>query len=417
MGHGPSMPCVNPRRAPGSRHRVDVMIRLGALVLLLLLHGCGVTEGPLLTTRPAPPTPRPVPLLLAWGAPAPRTAADLTDVARVWSQGPAFDGVVLSPGVDAPWQSAPLDVAPALALEANLAQPPFLGLRGNLLSTRMGPGSVDDDDDTGFAQVTANFGALARAARRIGARGLMLDTQTYDRQLFSFAAVGRGRAFETVQASMRRRGEAVMRAMQAEHPDGLVVVTLGYADVFRSVCLDGVSLETERYGLLPAFLDGMRDALGPGRERQLVDGFLPSYATRDGRAFSTLRSAIVFDEAALRAGTGAAVSYRFPRQAGEADEFPWRTMEPLRCSEAVRSQLARTVGVGFGVMVDFKSEPFDAAPYSRNFHSPEGFTEVLSAARREADSIVWLFSAQVDWWSRSGRTPLPPAYRAAFTAP
>ncbi|MDX2015377.1 MAG: hypothetical protein SFW67_34615 [Myxococcaceae bacterium] len=385
--------------------------------LVVLLQACGVTEGPLLTTRPAPPTPRPAPLLLAWGAPAPRTVADLNEVAGVWSQGPAFDGLVLSPGVDSPWQAALLDVTPALALEARLGQPPYLGLAGHLLSTRMGPGSVDDEDDVGFSQVAANFGALARAARRIGARGVMLDTQTYDRQLFSFAAVGRGRAFDTVQASMRRRGEVVMRAMLAEHPDALVVVTLGYADVFRAACLDGLPLEAERYGLLPAFLDGMRDALAPGFERQLVDGFLPAYATRDGRAFSTLRSAIAFDEAGLRAGGGAPVSYRFPRQAGDADEFPWRTSEPWRCSDDVRAQLTRTVGVGFGVMVDFKSEPFDAAPFSRNFHSPAGFGDVLRAARREADSVVWVFSAQVDWWSRPGWAPLPPEYRAAFTAP
>jgi hypothetical protein len=356
-------------------------------------------------------------LLLAWGAPAPKTVSDLDDVARVWTRGPPFDGLVLSAGVDAPWQAAPLDISSALALESRLAQPPYAGLRGHLLATRMGPGTVTDEDEAGFLQVAANFGALAQAARRLGAAGVMLDTQTYDTQLFSFSAVGRGRAFDVVQASMRRRGEAVMRAMQAEHPEGLVVVTLGYAEVFRSVCLDGVALEADRYGLLPAFLDGLREGLGPERERQLVDGFLPSYATKDARGFSTLRAAIAFDEAALRTGDGAAVSYRFPRQSTEPDTFSWRTQEPFRCSEAVRAQVTRTLSVGFGVMVDFQSEPFDAAPFTRNFHSPQGFVEVVRAARREADTLVWLFSSQVDWWDRPGWTPLPPEYRAAFSGP
>jgi hypothetical protein len=382
--------------------------------LVAVLWGCGVTEGPLLTTRPAAPKRT---SLVAWGAPSPRAVSDLDAIAAVWASGPAFDGLVVMPGVDTPWQASRLDVAPALALEPRLKQPPFESLRGNLLSTRLAPGDVDDDDDAGFAQVVANFGALADAARRIGARGVMLDTQTYDRQRFSFPAVAKGRDFALVQQSMRRRGAEVMRAMLAANPDGVLVVTLGYAEVFRAVCLDGVPLEAERYGLLPAFLDGLRDALGPTRQRQLIDGFLPAYATKEASGFSTLRAAIAFDEAALRNAPESAVSYRFPLQAGAADEFPWRVRQPFRCDDAVKAQVARTMPVGFGLMVDFKSEPFAAAPFSQNFHSPAGFSSVVRAALENADDLVWVFSAQVDWWNRPGSTVLPPEYRVALDRP
>jgi hypothetical protein len=382
--------------------------------VLVVLAGCGVTQGPLLTTR-APPARRPA--LLAWGGLAPRTVGDLDAVAAVWAGGPAFDGLVLSPGVDSPWQATRLDVTPALALEARLRQPPFDTLTGNLLSTRLAPGDVDDDDDAGFAQVVANFAALADAARRVGARGVMLDTQTYERQRFSFPAVAKGRPFERVQSSMRRRGAEVMSAMLAAHPQGVVVVTLGYAEVFRAVCLEGVTLAAERYGLLPAFLDGMRDALGPERHRQLIDGFLPAYATRDAEGFATLRAAIAFDEAALGSGPDSAVSYRYPLQAGSPEAFPWLVRQPLRCDDAVKAQVARTMPVGFGVMIDFKSEPFVGPPFAQNFHSPAGFAAVVKAALSQADDVVWLFSAQVDWWSRPGATALPAEYREALAQP
>jgi hypothetical protein len=316
------------------------------------------------------------------------------------------------------WNTAAVNTDAVAGFATRLSAPPFDTVRHSFLPIRIDPVNVDDENDAAFSSVIANFERFARAAATMNAKGVLLDTQTYQVQVFSFPDVGRGRPFFGVQQSLKRRGAQVMQAMLSAFPNIVVVVTIGYAEVWRAACLDGVPLDRERYGLLPAFLDGMREALGEARSRQLVDGFLPSYATRSGSAFPLFRAAISFDESQLRA---AAVptppsSYQYPRMMGAPDLFPWVVRSDLTCTPAERAQLERQVPVGFGLMIDFGENPFNSTDFGSNFHSPATFSEVASAAARNADpdGLVWLFSAQVDWWSRPGNTRLPQAYRAGF---
>jgi hypothetical protein len=47
-------------------------------------------------------------------------------------------------------------------------------------------------------------------------------------------------------------------------------------------------------------------------------------------------------------------------------------------------------------------------------HRSEAFWR---AALENADDLVWVFSAQVDWWNRPGSTVLPSEYRVALDRP
>jgi hypothetical protein len=359
------------------------------------------------------------PRLVAFGATVPRTAADLDSIAAA-DAGLPIDGLVFSPGLENAWSATPLDASALEPLFARAAQPPFSEQKGHLLSARVQPGDVDVDDALGMAVVRDNFATLGRVARRLGARGVLLDTQTYSAQRFSYAATGQGRTFEVLALAVRAQGKALTQALLGEFPDAVVVVTIGYLDVWRAVCLDGTPLAQERYGLLPAFLDGVREALGPARQAQLVDGFLPSYSVAQPEAFPMFAAAMDFDAAALDTKSVSGVkSYRYPAAPGDADQFLWPSPPTLRCTDSERAALERPLRRGFAVMVDFGSGPgafsTSAPQFPGNFHTPQNFEAVLRAALGSAQDTVWLWSSEVDWWQRPQTgTALPAAYRDAL---
>jgi hypothetical protein len=396
------------KKHPGTGPRP--LLVLNALVLFA---ACGAVEGPLLTARRAGGAASSVKLMVH-GSGNPQTVGDLNDIASRWAEGPSLDGFVVGPRLTS-WTTTPLNLAPVRALAPRLREPPFDTLKANLLPVEFTLTTVRDENDAEFATVLENMAAAAQAARELGARGLFFDTQTYGTQVFSFPDAARGRQFEEAQASMEKRGKQVMNAMLSSFPELVVVLTIGYAEVWRSVCIDGNSLQTERYGLLPAFLDGMKSVLPAARQNQLVDGFLPSYSVRSGDAFTYLRSAIRFDEQALRAGNPATITtYRFPLDSAPDMLNTWSTPSPWRCDTAVRTQLERSLPVGFGLIVDLGTEPFDTVNFAKNFHSPETFSDVVQSALKAADDTVWIYSKAVDFWSRPGKTPLPPEYAAGL---
>jgi hypothetical protein len=383
-----------------------------ATYCLVLCCACTEIRGNLLSREEAPPKGD----VVAWGAFAPKSVADLDAIAPYFDAGPKLAGFVIEPaGQVSLWSETPATFDESAAMAARLREAPFQAMTRHYLLGIILPGRIPDDSD-GFAQVRANFRTIAAKAKAIGAKGVFLEVQTYAINVFSFPEIANGRPFSEVQQSLKRRGREVMNEMLAEFPDIEVVLGMGYAEVFRSVCMSGVPLEEDRYGLLPSFLDGLREALGSSRSAQLLDGFLASYAVKEAASFEYLAKARQFDAATLAAGPSVETkSFRFTPVKGVVDEFAWQAAPTLKCSSVVEAQLRQVLRQSYGIMLDYRSSPFDAQRFENNFHSDTGFRQVLDAARANADGLVWVFSDSVDWWARpTSAMVIPEAYRRAL---
>lgn len=142
-------------------------------------------------------------------------------------------------------------------------------------------------NDNAWNIVAANAGLFARAAKVSGAKGIMFDPEPYapsisNPWLYSSSKYG-GRSYEEVKSEVRKRGAQWMTAVQNEYPD----ITL-YTTFLASLSMtwyqnDASKLPTDTYGLLPAFEDGMLDALGPNA--RIIDGNEIGYFYSDTETF------------------------------------------------------------------------------------------------------------------------------------
>jgi hypothetical protein len=383
------------------------------------IAGCGETAGPVLGRVPPIDPPATDAELVAYGNAAPRSLADLDAIAAVIAETPQeelpFDGLVVNFQLENAFRSIPSNTDIASAMVARWLAPPFDRMPASFALLKVTPGDVDWEDDAGWAVVAANVRALASTAREAGMRGVFLDTQTYGVDVFSLPAVGAGRTFEVLELAVRERGRAVGTEIQRELPGGVVMLTLAYSELWRSACLDGVELAVDRYGLLPAFLDGLVEVLG---QDAVIDGFLPSYPVTDPRAFPLFRRVIHAEEELDASWLPGVMTYRNPRTT-ELSQNIWPETPTEVCTESTRARVHRPLTAAFGLMLDWpypSAVITDPARFDENHVTPAELGELLTGAMASSDGYVWMWGTGVDWWSRPGGTlgPLPDEYRDAM---
>lgn len=254
---------------------------------------------------------------------------------------------------------------------ADLAATSFGRFRHNFLRVNTTPADLDWFDD--FASIVVNARLAAALARDGHARGVLLDTEAYEKSLFHYSKQARAkdRSWDEYAAQARRRGSEVMAAFQEGFPGLTVLLTFGpsYA---RAQTDDGKRplAETE-YGLLVPFVEGMVEAVRGGAT--IVDGHEPSYGYREPGRF----------DAALR---------------------------------NVRAASPR-LEAGFGIWLDFdwRRHGWDERDPSRNYFTPDGFERAARAALERSDGIVWVYTETPRWWTdRGGPAKLPAAYPEAL---
>ena len=254
------------------------------------------------------------------------------------------------------------------------------------------PGNVDWFDDAGWAQIVENFRFAAYAAKASGMKGLLFDPEPYTEPYAQFDYLrqpGYGeRSFDDYRAKARERGRAVMRAIQSEYDD-VTVLMLFYTSYFtasrfrgpESFGLDNVALAlpAHSYALLPAFLDGWLDVMGPGVT--LIDGNEQAYYYNGQDDFERAR---------LRM-----------RQQG---------LDVVAPSNG--RKFARQVQVGSAVFMDAYQEDF---PPQFSVELPEGvdfptmYSRNIGDALRTSDEYVWLYNESGSFWTREqGGNPLWP---------
>jgi hypothetical protein len=247
------------------------------------------------------------------------------------------------------------------------------------LRVNVTPADLDWFDD--FAPVVANARLAARIARRGHVRGLLLDVEQYQGQLFDYRRqrYAKSQPWENYAIRTRRRGREVMEAFQAGYPGLTLFLSFGHSLPFVQSQHGRLPLADVSYGLLAPFIDGLLD--GARGSTRIVDGYEISYG------FTHLPH---FDEARTLVKEG--------------------VLPVVGNPEAYR----RRVDLAFGLWMDYdwRHLGFDPESPEKNHFSPERWAASLARAREVSDEYVWIYTEEVRWWGpEAARHPVPKAYR------
>ena len=154
--------------------------------------------------------------------------------------------------------------------------------------------------DANWAATERNLFQHARVAKEGGLRGLMLDPEVYEFDLWAYASQAqRGKySFAQFEAKLRQRGAQTMRAFERAYP-GITVLSLFAFSAFKAA--PNSSYEAAHaglagdgsLGLYAAFLEGMLSAASDAAA--LIDGYEPSCYHLRPAAFDAGRTAALTD--------------------------------------------------------------------------------------------------------------------------
>ena len=319
-----------------------------------------------------------------------RFTARLADGRRVRPFARGFAGTVEELGTDAPLTREMFAEGIELMRGVSPRQ-----VTDNFVRFNAQPGNVDWFDDAGWGQIVENFRHAAYAAKASGMKGLLFDPEPYTEPYAQFDYLrqpGYGeRSFDDYRAMARERGRAVMRAMQSEFDD-ITVLMLFYTSYFtasrfrgpESFGLDNaaLALPAHSYALLPAFIDGWLDVMGP--DVTLVDGNEQAYYYNGQDDFERARLRL--------------------RQQG------LDVVDPVN-----RARYARQVQVGAAVFMDAYQPDF---PPQFSVELPPGvdfptmYSRNIGNALRTTDEYVWLYNESGSFWERGqgGNPPWPEVF-------
>lgn len=281
------------------------------------------------------------------------------DQARTWSSLQAWD--------TQPWQRAWLQSA-----VDDLHACQFTKFTDNFLRVNVSPGNLDWGDDAGWTVLSEKIADFAWLAKQGKAKGLAVDFESYRGKQFQFDP-SKPQSFAKTAALVRRRGAELIRGIAHEFPDAVVLgLWLNSVNFRVAESTDPETLlAVEAYGLLPAFINGMLDALPP--MMTLVDGCEFGYYYDGIEEY--LRAA-----AKIRSWSGPA-----SRLVAPENRTKWRAQGQ----------------VGFGFYLDM----YLNKPGNRFYFGPkpggtrlERLRDNLAAARSATDQYVWIFGEQAHWW-------------------
>jgi hypothetical protein len=226
-------------------------------------------------------------------------------------------------------------------------------------------------DNERWRTIANNFAVLARIAAEGHLKGLILDPEHYNYALFSYAEQRQqvDKAFGACTQMARQRGREVMTAVTSVLPEGVLLSLYGHS-LPLAYLRSGKSLQDVGYSLLPAFYDGLLEAMPAGF--QLIDGYEPAYPFKERRQF--LKGYEQIHQQALKLS-------------------------------AVPEHYRHKVKAGFGLWVDYRKKV--------DYFTPEEFQRAVSAALEVSDGYVWIYSHGPRFFPPSG---IDAAYLEAMAA-
>lgn len=224
-------------------------------------------------------------------------------------------------------------------------------------------------DDSFWDDASTNFGIVAYMAKQGGMKGIFLDTEAYSSPPWYEYDPSQG-DYETQCQLARKRGAQIMAAMAKEYP-AITVMSFMLLSSYTAYIHDEddpVALEQAKRWLMPAFLNGMLDALP--RKAKLVDGVESGY---------------------MLTGSGFEKKYKVIRE----------QVLPLVAPEN-RRKYASQLQIGFGQYVDTYTNPSDNYYYFAPL--PGGtrvdrFMDTLNHAVSVSDEYVWVYGEKGCWWN------------------
>jgi hypothetical protein len=237
------------------------------------------------------------------------------------------------------------------------------------LSAAQSAADVDWLNDERWRVIAQNFAVVTHIAAEGGAKGLLLDPEHYNHNLFSFLAQRGNQPFVVYEKAARRRGRQVMRAIAAALPDVRLLSLYGHTLPLSEV-QSGVPLDRAAYGLLPAFYDGLLEAM-PANAR-LIDGYEFSYSFKERGQFTR--------------------AYQRIHEAGIT-------------VSAVPRHYREKVSAGFGLWLDYRRQP--------NYFTAEELQRAVTAALEVSDGYVWIYSQGPRFFPPNG---IPVAHLKALAA-
>jgi hypothetical protein len=214
-------------------------------------------------------------------------------------------------------------------------------------------------DENRWEVIAKNFSVLAKIASKSGIKGLILDPEDYNYNLFSYQNQQKqvGRSFEDYIKMARQRGREVMSRITESMPNVVILSLFGYT-LPLSEMRKGISLREANYGLLPAFYDGLLEAMPAST--QLIDGYEFAYGFKHQKQFLKAYSQINQEAIVL---------------------------------STVPNQYRKKVRAAFGLMLDYRGRV--------DYFTPEEFQMALHHALRVSDGYVWVYAERPQFFPLS----------------
>lgn len=260
------------------------------------------------------------------------------------------------------------------------------------------PSGMDWFDDAHWETITANLKLYAKAVNAAKAKGIVFDVEPYERfgkNPWAFWTKDKqelypGKTLEEVEAKVRERGAQFMNALQSEKPDITLLCAL-LLGTYRNQAENYWPNKPELriYALLPAFVDGMLDVIGP--DVTLVDGRI---------TYQNLSGTYYFDDTR---------KFEFARNyVRGADSF---------VSPENRDKYARQVQVGQTAFADYV---FGLLPENSLDGQLPSYYGTLSSeyigqwwehnvyqALASTDQYVYMYNEQMSWWGPEANPKYP----------
>jgi hypothetical protein len=217
------------------------------------------------------------------------------------------------------------------------------------LSASQSAGGLTWFDDERWRTIVNNFEVLAKIAAESGVKGLIFDPEPYRYKLFEYPAQRQrvARSFESYTQIARLRGQQVMNAIASAMPQVKILSLYGYSAPFTYL-RPGTNLANVEYGLLPAFYDGLLEALPA--EGRLIDGYEPAY--------------------------------NFKQRSQFLDGY--KQIKDARSLSSLPELYDKKVSAGFGLWIDYKKNP--------HYFTPQEFEKSVQDALDISDTYVWIYS-------------------------
>jgi hypothetical protein len=340
--------------------------------------------------------------LIEWGFDSPTPEYLRDNISAM--QGQPFDGIVfrLHKEAHSIFQTTPLTEA-ELHLDT-LSSLEWGQYKHNFLKLWATDSSKNFDwfNDSQWETIISNLKLYAKAVNASGAKGIAFDVEPYERfgnNPWKFAgkddqSIYPDKTLAEVEVEVRKRGAQFMNALQSEKQDItlLCATLLGSYRTQLNYYPNNQQLGEEKsgYALLPAFVDGMLDVIGP--DVRLVDGRL-EYLKLDGTYY--------FD-----------ASSKFTEFA-----TPYMREANIYVSPENRSKYAAQVQMGHAVFPDYifgllvNTQLKDRMPSYYTSMAEDYKSQWLEHntyyALQTTDQYVYFYNEQMSWWGPEANPKYP----------